>query len=222
MADALKPPAQPESGGSNLPKILIAVVAVAAIVAILFLTGVIGGDDDDDGGGDAAGTKAPTAEQLVKELREGKVLIGPSEAPFAMRYTNDWTLLTGEQLRTAGNDTPPAAGLRRNDRSGVLTVTIRGPVKGGIGSLEKRLPDELAARFDDFKLQTIRRINVAGGPALYTSWTRSKTGRVQSQLVVPVSNKRSYSVDVVLAANAKDAAAETGAMFRTFDTAPAQ
>jgi hypothetical protein len=218
MADALPPPEAPERRRSNLPKILAAVAAVAAIVVILLVTGVIGGDDDDDGGDEA---KAPTPEQVVRELREGQVLIGPREAPFAMRYTNDWALLSSEQLREAG-DQPPLAGLRRKDRSGVLSVTLRGPIKGGIGSLEERLPDELASRFDDFRLQTIRRIDVAAGPALYTSWVRTKSGRVQSQLVVPVSNKRSFTVDTVLNANAKDAAAEVGGMYRTFDTAPAR
>ena len=214
MADALPPPATPGRGRSNLPRILAAVAAVAALVVILLVTGVIGGDDD------GGSSEVPTSEELVKELREGKILVGPSQAPFAMRYTNDWSLLEAEQLRTAGN-TPPIAGLRRADSSGVLTVTLRGPIKGGIGSLEQRLPDELARRFDDFRLQTIRRIDVAAGEALFTSWTRTRSGRVQSQLVVPVSNKRSFSVDVVLAADARDAAAEVGSMFRTFDTAPA-
>ena len=213
MADAMPPPAAPRRGRSNLPRVVAAVAAVAAVVVVLLVTGVIGGDDDDQ-------AKPPTAEELVAELREGKVLVGPSQAPFAMRYTNDWTALSAEQLREAG-DAPPLTGLRRTDGSGVLSVTLRGPIKGGIASLESRLPAELARRFDDFQLQTIRRIEVAAGPALYTSWTRTESGRVQSQLVVPVSNKRSFSVDVVLGSEAKDAAAEVGGMFRTFDTAPA-
>ena len=39
------------------------------------------------------------------------------------------------------------------------------------------------------RLQTIERIQVAAGPALYTSWTRTDSGRVQSQLVVPVATQ---------------------------------
>jgi hypothetical protein len=213
MADA--PARAPRS---NLPKILAALAAVAAVVVILFVTGVIGGGDDDDA---ADAPKPPSNAEVVRELREGSILAGPRQAPFAMRYTNDWAPLSADQLAEAG-DVAPIAGLRRKDRSGVLTITLRGPVRGGIGSLEERLPAELARRFDDFKLQTIRRIDVAAGPALYTSWTRTKVARIQTQLVVPVSNRRSFTVDVVLNANATDAAAEAGAMLRTFDTAPAR
>lgn len=228
MSDALQPPKEakakatkepkpPREGGSNLPKILGAVAAVAAVVVILLVTGVIGGDDDEPKR--ASAPEPPSNEQVLNDLRTGNVLAGPRQAPFAMRFTDDWAPLEPEQLEEAGDDAP-IGGLRRKDRSGVMTVSLRGPVRGGIGSLEERLPAELARRFDDFKLQTIRRIDVAAGPALYTSWTRTKTGRVQSQLVVPVSNKRSFTVDTVLRGDATDAAAETGAMYRTFDTAP--
>ena len=199
---------------ANLPRILAAVAAVAGLVVVLLVTGVVGGDDAD-------APKAPSPDQVAQELRGGKILAGTPRAPFSMRYTDDWVLLPASELRS-GRGTAPLAGLRRKDRSGVATVTLRGPVQGGIGSLEKRLPAELAQRFDDFRLQTIRRLDVAAGPALYTSWTRSQTGRVQSQLVVPVSNRRSFTVDVVLNAGAQDAAAEIGVMLRTFDTAPAQ
>jgi hypothetical protein len=197
----------------SLVTLLVGLVVVAAIVvgAILLF-----GGGDDDGGEERA---APSNERVAEELRNGRVLLGPRQAPFAMRYTNDWTLLSRQQL--AQGDPPSVTGLRRKDRTGVLTVSIRGPVRGGIGRLEQRLPDELRERFPDFRLVTIRRLRVAAGPALYTSWIRTQSGRVQSNLVVPVGSERSFSVDSVLNANARDAAAEVGAMFRTFDTAPA-
>lgn len=193
----------------------IALLIGLAVVAALVVGGILifgGGDDDDE-------AETPSSAQVAEELRNGRVLLGPRQAPFAMRYTNDWALLSREQLREG--DPPPVTGLRRKDRSGILTVSIRGPVRGGINSLQQRLPDELRERFPDFRLVTMRRIDVAAGPALYTSWVRTQSGRVQSNLVVPVGNERSFSVDSVLNANARDAAAEVGAMFRTFDTAAA-
>ena len=219
MADAPLPPAAPSRGGSNLPKVLIAVAAVAALVVILLVSGVIGGDDD-DGGGKAADEAVPTADQVAQELRDGKILTGSRQAPFAMRFTDDWVQVEPADLRKPDDD-PPIAGLRRSDGSGLLTVTMRGPIRGGIGTVEKELPAELKRRIPDIELQSVRRIQVAAGPALYASWTRKKSGAVQSQLVVPVSNKRSFTVDVLLQPGAKDAPVEVGAMLRTFDTAPA-
>ena len=194
----------------------LALILGVAAVAILVIGGYFiffSGDDDED-----KAEEAPSNAQVAEELRNGRVLLGPRQAPFAMRYTNDWGPLAREQLQEG--DPPPVTGLRRKDRSGIVTVSIRGPVRGGINSLQQRLPDELRERFPDFRLVTMRRINVAAGPALYTSWVRTKSGRVQSNLVVPVGNQRSFSVDSVLNADAKDAAAEVGAMMRTFDTAP--
>jgi hypothetical protein len=200
----------------SLRNVLVAIVALAAVVVILVVTGVIGGDDDSD----KSASATPDGQQIAEEVANGRVLAGPKQAPFAMRHTDHWELLSAQQLQAS--DPPPLAGLRRKDRSAVLTVSVRGPVRGGISSLAERLPDELKQRFADFRLQSSRRIQVAGGPALYTSWIRTESGRVQSNLVVPVSNQRSFSVDVVLNPGAKDAAVETGLMLRTFDTAPAQ
>jgi hypothetical protein len=116
----------------------------------------------------------------------------------------------------------PLAGLRRRDRSASIIISLGGPIEGGISSLERRLPRELERRFPDFRLQAIRRINVAAGPALYTSWVRSRSGQIQTNLVVPEGNKYSFSVDAVINPGANSASAEAGGMLRTFDTAPAR
>jgi len=191
--------------GRKLPvrALLLGLLVLAALVVGALL--LFGGDDDEQGsGGDVA-----------QRIRDGRVLLGPREAPFAMRYPETWSLLRAQQL--GEGDPPPLAGLRRDDRSGVLTVSVRGPVRGGIASLRRRLPGELRDRFPDFRLVTSRIIEVAGGRALYTSWVRTRSGRVQSNLVVPQGNRASYSVDAVLRGDAEVAAREVGAMLRTFD-----
>lgn len=189
---------------------------LAALVVTLVVAGCGGGDDGD---GKADQEAPPTADEVARELRDGKILTGSREAPFAMRFTDDWVQVAPGDLRKPDDD-PPIAGLRRSDGSGLLTVTMRGPIRGGIRVVEKELPAELERRIPDFRLQRVRRIRVAAGPALYALWTRTKTGAVQSQLVVPVSNQRSFTVDVLLQPGARDAPVEVGAMLRTFDTAP--
>jgi hypothetical protein len=211
-ADAPKP-----GGRANTRTILIAALVLAALVAgAIFL--FVGGDDDGDDQG--ATTQQLDAEEVRKNIREGRVLARTEPAPFAMRYTRNWEILPQSQLRSEG-DVRPLAGIRRRDQSAAMFVSLGGPVRGGIGALEKRLPGELRSRIPDFKLQTIRRIEVAGGPALYTSWVRTGSGQIQTNLVVPVSNKRSFSIDAIIKPGADEASAEVGGMLRTFDTAPA-
>jgi len=184
-------------------------IVTFGVACALGLGGCGGGDGDDNA------QALPSAEDVARSLREGDVLLGPREAPFAMRYPDSWRPLPQRRLRQA--DPPPIAGLERRDGTGIITVAVRGPVRGGIRSLVGRLPAELRRRYADFELQEQREVRVAAGRALYTSWVRSRSGIVQSNLVVPVSNRRSYSVDGVLRGGASRTARETGTMLRTFD-----
>ena len=199
---------------SLLPRIALAAAAGAAVVVVLLATGVLGGDDE------PRAQKVPTAEEVARELRDGRVVAGPPSAPFAMRYTKDWAITTGERLRRA--DPPALTGLTRKDRTGALTITLRGPVEGGLPTLAKRLPAEIEKASPGVRLRTLRGIVVAAGPALYASWTRPDNGEIRNMLVVPAGRRRSFTVDVLLKPDAREAAAEVGAMLRSFDTAPAR
>ena len=184
---------------ARLP-LAILLVAAVAVAAVLLLRG--GDADERAGGGDR-----PDAGRAF-------TLSGPPDAPFALRYPEGWQPLDPERLAQA--DPPPVSGVRREDDTGVLTVSLRGPIRGGIDRLEQTLPRELEERVEGFRLSTVRRLQVAAGPALYVAWTREGEGRLQSTLVVPDGNRRSFSVDAVVRGDARSTAQEVGAMLRTF------
>ncbi len=185
----------------------VSIVVVALVVGVLLM-----GNDDPP---EPKVRKAESRAKIERDLRDGKVLTGPESAPFALRFTDDWTGLDAQQL--AEQNPRPAAGLRRKDNSGLLTVSVRGPIRGGIGALRRTLPAELEQRFPDFRLVAIRQVRVAAGAALYTSFVREDSGQIQTMLVVPDGNRRSYQVDAVIRSEAQDTAAQVGVMLGTFD-----
>jgi hypothetical protein len=190
------------------------VVGVAIVlVAIAFGFSLMGRDDPPP----PKVRKAPSAATIQRDLREGEVLDGPSRTPFALRHPDTWEALEEDEI--PDGDPKPAGGLRRNDSSGLLTISVRGPIEGGIKTLERTLPDDLRARIPDFRLVAIRRVRVAAGPALYASFVREDSGQIQTMLVVPEGNVRSYQLDAAIRPEARDTAAEVGAMLRTFDIA---
>jgi hypothetical protein len=194
----------PDRRRSALPLVLGAVAVIAAVVAVALL--LSGGDDD------KAKTRTPQTRPGADA--GGAALVGPKDAPFALKYPATWTEIDVSGLTDA--DPPPIAAIRRKDRKGLITVTVRGPVRGSLAEVRKRLPGELNKRFADFKLVDSREQRVQAGPAVYTSWVRTKSGNVQSNLFVPAGNI-SFSVDVLLPADARDAAAEAGIILRSFD-----
>ena len=189
------------------------VLGVAIVLAAVALGIVLMGQSDEEPPKPEV-RKAESRSAIERDLRDGDVLAGPSPTPFVLRFTDDWAELDDEAL--GDGDPRPVAGLRRNDNSGLLTVSVRGPVRGGIASLRRTLPDELEQRFDDFRLVAIRQVRVAAGPALYTSFVREKSGQIQTMLVVPDGNRRSYQVDAVIRGEAQDTAAQVGVMLGTF------
>ena len=191
------------------------VVGVSIVLVAVALGIVLMGGDDDPPAPEVR--KAQSRETIERDLRDGDVLDGPAHAPFRLRFTDDWDRLDREQL--GDGDPRPIAGLRRTDNSGLLTVSVRGPVRGGIKTLQRTLPGELEERFDDFRLVSMRQVRVAAGRALYTSFLREKSGQIQTMLVVSEGNHRSYQLDAVIRSEAQDTAAQVGVMLGTFDIA---
>ena len=156
----------------------------------------------------------PDRATIDRELREGEVLAGPEDTPFRLRHPDEWVEVEKHQLPQS--DPSPLAGLRRTNNSALLTVSVDGPVEGGLARLERET--RRRGDGDDLRLRSVRRVRVAAGPALYASYTREAEGQIQIALIVPDAD-RSYRVDAVVRAEAKDAAAQLGAMLRTFDVA---
>ena len=162
-------------------------------------------------------SKAPSRASIERDLREGEVLKGPPDTPFALRHPEKWEPVEEDQI--PDGDPRPIAALRRNNSAGLITISVLGPVEGGIAAREKALRAELEQRVPDARVTAIRRVRVAAGLALYASFVRKDSGQIQTMLVVPEGNRRSYQVDAAIRPEAQDAAAELGAMLRTFDIA---
>jgi hypothetical protein len=190
------------------------VVGVAILIVAVGLGLVLMGREDAP---EPEVRKAQSRATIERELRDGEVLEGPDQAAFAMRFTDDWTRIDGTTL--GEQEAQPVAGLRRKDNSGLLTVSVRGPVRGGIKELRRTLAADLEQRFDDFRLVAIRPVQVKAGRALYASFVREKTGQIQTMLVVSDGNRRSFQVDAAIRGEARDTAAQVGAMLATFDLA---
>ena len=161
-------------------------------------------------------TEAPSRATIERELREGAVLRGPADTPFTLRHPERWEALEEDEI--PDGDPKPIAGLRRNNSAGLLTVSVLGPIEGGIDAREKTLRTEIEERVTDARVTAIRQVPVAAGTALYASFVRERTNQIQTMLVIPDAD-RSYQVDAAIRPEAQDAAAELGAMLRTFDIA---
>lgn len=184
-----------------LPLALLAAAIALAVFGVIRLTA----DDDEDTSRPAQPAPAAGAATLR----------GPADAPFTLQHPRTW------RAERPADDAPSQglralAVLRREGDSGVVAVSLRGPV-GGLDRLRRTLPRALDRRFKDFRLQASRVIRVRGGEALYTTWIRERTGRVQANVVIPDGSERSYALDATLPGNAQQAARELGGIVASFD-----
>jgi hypothetical protein len=159
----------------------------------------------------------PERSVIEREVREGEVLRGPRGAPFTLRHPDDWSPMDRDELQRVGGGA--LAGVRRADNSGLVTVTVRDAPAGGLDAVERDLPGQIAQSFDDAGKVSVRRLEVAAGPAVYASFERRESGQLQSLLVVPGAGRRTFQVGAAIRGTARDTAAQVGAMLRTFDIA---
>ena len=153
-------------------------------------------------------------------LRAGGDDHGPARftAPghaFSVVLPDGWRALDATQLRAVPG--APAAVLRRADGSGVVVIRRRAALVGNTRSLTRDLTAQIARRFRDVRPVTARTVKLAGGPAYVYTFARPTAGRVQSLTVAPRAG-RTYTLDAVAGAGARDVAAQIGAIVRSFDT----
>ena len=111
----------------------------------------------------------------------------------------------------------PAAVLRRADGTGVVVIRERPALAGNGRSLTRDLTAQIARRFKGVRPVTSRTVTLAGGPAYVYTFARPTAGRVQSIAVAPRAG-RTYTLDAVAGAGARDVAAQVGAIVRSFAT----
>jgi hypothetical protein len=186
--------AQP-AGALRRPRVLV--IAAAAGVAVLAIAAVV-----------AAVLASPKDDPAPARFHA-------AGGTFSVVVPDGWRALRGRELRAM--PTAPAAVLRRADGRAVVVVHERPALARSGRSLTRDLTAQLARRFSDLRPVTARTIALPGGPAYVYTFARPAAGRVQSLAVAPRAG-RTYTLDAVARAGATDAAAQVGAILRSFDT----
>jgi hypothetical protein len=146
---------------------------------------------------------------------DGPVRHTAADKTFSVVVPDGWRALSQAELREVAG--VPAAVLRRTDGSGVVVVRERPALAGNHRSLTRDLTAQIARRFTGVRPVTSRTVTLAGGPAYVYTFARPTAGRVQSIAVVPRAG-RTYTLDAIAGAGARDAAAQVGAIVRSFAT----
>jgi len=175
----------------------VLVIAVAAIVA--------------------AGAIAAVAATLLARPKDtpAPARFHAAGGAFSVALPDGWRALRGRELRAVPST--PAAVLRRADGRAVVVVHERPALARSGRSLTRDLTAQLGRRFRDLRPVTARTIALPGGPAYVYTFARPAAGGVQSIAVAPRAG-RTYTLDAVAAAGSADAAAQVGAILRSFDT----
>jgi hypothetical protein len=134
---------------------------------------------------------------------------------FSVVLPAGWTAAGAAQLRAMPSS--PAAVLRRTDGRGLVVIRKRAALAGSARSLTRDLTTQLGRRFRGLEPVSARTVPLHGGPAYVYTFARPAAGRVQSVAVAPRGD-RTYTLDAVAGAGAPDAAAQVGAILRSFDT----
>jgi hypothetical protein len=136
-------------------------------------------------------------------------------AAFSVVVPDGWRAVRPAELRAVRGT--PAAMLRRADGRGVVVVRERPALAGDDRSLTRDLTAQLGRRFEGMKPVASRTVALPGGTAYVYTFARPSAGRVQSIAVAPRAG-RTYTLDAVAGAGARDVAAQVGAILRSFDT----
>jgi hypothetical protein len=141
-----------------------------------------------------------------------------ADKAFSVVLPDGWRALRGAELRTVPS--APAAVLRRTDSRAVIVVHERPALKRSSRSLTRELTAQLGRRFRALQPVSARTVGLRGGPAYVYTFARPAAGRVQSIALVP-RGAHTYTLDAVAGAGAPDAAAQVGAILRSFETTTA-
>ena len=173
---------------------LTLVAGAAALVAVALVAVLVlrpGGDDD----------RAPRYRS--------------ADRAFSVVLPAGWRAAGAKELAAAPSK--PAAVLRRADRRGVVVIRRRPPLQRSSRSLTRDLTAQLGRRFEGLQPVGARSVRLASGPAYVYTFARPSAGTVQSIAVAP-RRGGTYTIDAVASAGARDAAAQIGAIVRSFDT----
>jgi hypothetical protein len=138
-----------------------------------------------------------------------------ADRAFSVVLPDGWRAATAAELEAAPS--APAAILRRGDRRGLVVIRRRPALARSTRSLTRDLTTQLRKRFSGLKPVGARTVQLASGPAYVYTFARPSAGTVQSLAVAPRGD-RTYTIDAIASADARDAAAQIGSIVRSFDT----
>lgn len=141
-------------------------------------------------------------------------LRGPSSDPFTIAYPDGWRPLDTEQLAAQPGD--PLAVLRRDDGAGTLVVEREKPAPDDLQALATDTRRQFAERFDDFREERSRVVQVRAGRALLFSYVREKRRTAHAVVVVPAGD-HSYTLNTVVPLGNAESADQLAAMASSFD-----
>lgn len=142
-----------------------------------------------------------------------EAVTGPDAAPFRLVFPDRWDVR--EQADERSKPGSSVVSLRRADGTGALSLRVGGRLSSGLETMRTELREGLRERLPQARLVTSRIVEVVSGDALLTLWIDTRSGRVQSNLVVP-DGERSYVLDAVVAGRADAAARDVAAIFSSF------
>lgn len=137
-----------------------------------------------------------------------------TDKSFSVVVPQGWRALSDRQLDDI--PTTPAAVLRRVDRRGLVVIRRQPALKRSSRPLTEDLTRQLKQRFSGLEPVGARTIQLRTGPAYVYTFARPKTGTVQS-IAVTAMKDRTYTLDSVTGASARDVAAQIGDIVRSFD-----
>jgi hypothetical protein len=137
-----------------------------------------------------------------------------ADRSFSVALPAGWKALNSRQL----DDVPsaPAAVLRREDRRGLVVIRRQAALDRNSRSLTQDLTRQLRRRFRGLRPVAARSVQLRSGPGYVYTFARPQAGTVQSIAVAPLPD-RTYTLDAVTSADARDVAAQIGAIVRSFD-----
>ena len=138
-----------------------------------------------------------------------------ADRSFSVALPAGWRADTARTLRTVPS--APAAVLRRADRRGLVVIRRRPALRRSGRPLARDLTAQLGRRFRGLRPVGARTVRLASGPAYVYTFARASAGTVQSVAIAPQPD-RTYTLDAVAPVGAADAAAQIGAIVRSFDT----
>jgi hypothetical protein len=190
-------PAAPPAPGSRRRRTRVLIAAGLVLIAAAAAAAYVVLGDDRPAGGDRAAVAASD----------------PANA-FKVVLPNAWRSATKEELAAAPGT--PLAVLRRDDGRAFVVVRRSGRIPKDLPTFTRDLDKQLEKRFDDFRRQSAKVIEVRAGSAYNYLYVRAQEGTVQTITIVP-ADRGSFTLNGIAEGGDATVAREVARVIASFD-----